>query len=71
MELGAKFWLAVLGIAIAGAFGFLLIIEVIAWAWWHFGLLGGLLFISGILLLIGWVSDRRTRARYPTGELEA
>jgi high-affinity Fe2+/Pb2+ permease len=71
LDLGAKFWLGVLGIAIAGAFGFLLIIGVISWAWWHFGLLGGLLFICVILLLIGWISDRRTRKRYPAPELEA
>lgn len=70
MDLGAKFWLAVLGIAIAGLFGFLLIIEVLAWAWWHFGLIGGLLLISGILILIGWISDRRTRKRYGTLEPE-
>jgi hypothetical protein len=64
MELGGKFWLAVLGIAIAGALGFLLILEVIGRAWWNFGLLGGLIFISAVLLLIGWISDRRARNRY-------
>lgn len=63
MDLGARFWLAVLGIAIAAAFGFLLLIEVIAWAWWHFGLIGGLLLICAFLLLIGWISDLRARRR--------
>ena len=64
MELGGRFWLAVLGIAIAGAIGFLLILKVIGWAWWNFGLIGGLLFIAAVLLLIGWISDRRARNRY-------
>ena len=64
MELGGRFWLAVLGIAIAGALAFLLILKVIGWAWWNFGLLGGLLLISAVLLLIGWISDRRARKRY-------
>jgi high-affinity Fe2+/Pb2+ permease len=64
MELGGRFWLAVLGIAIAGAIGFLVILNVIGWAWWNFGLLGGLILISVVLLLIGWISDRRQRRRY-------
>jgi high-affinity Fe2+/Pb2+ permease len=64
MELGGRFWLGVLGIAIAGAIGFLLVLKVIGWAWWNFGLIGGLLFISAVLLLIGWISDRRAKSRY-------
>ena len=64
MELGGRFWLGVLGIAIAGALGFMLVLKVIGWAWWNFGLIGGLLLISAVLLLIGWISDRRHRNRY-------
>jgi hypothetical protein len=70
MDLGAKFWIGVLGIAIAALIGFLLILKVIGWAWWHFGLIGGLLIISAILLLIGWITDRRTRKRYAALEPE-
>ena len=64
MELGGRFWLGVLGIAIAGALGFLLVLEVIGRLWWSFGLLGMLIFLSVVLLLLGWISDRRARNRY-------
>jgi hypothetical protein len=64
MDLGAKFWVAVLGIAIGGALGFILLLAIIGWAWVTFGLLGGLLFLGLVLALIGYLSDRRTRNRY-------
>ena len=61
MELGGKFWLmfiaGAIGVAIAG-FAFFLILEG-AWARW--GFLGMCLFIAGVLLLFGWLVDKRDK----------
>ena len=63
MELGGKFWLmfiaGAVGVAIAG-FAFFLILEG-AWARW--GFLGMCLFFSAILLLFGWIFDRREKRK--------
>ena len=63
MELGGKFWLTfiagAIGVAIAG-FVFFLVLEG---AWMRWGFLGGCLFFAGILLLFGWLFDKREKAR--------
>lgn len=63
MELGGKFWLAfiagAIGVAIAG-FVFFLVLEG---AWMRWGFLGGFLFFAGILLLFGWLFDKRDKQR--------
>jgi len=62
-DLGGKFWLLIIGGAIAcaviGVIGLLLIGA--AWARW--GFLGMFLVLSLILLGIGWMSDRREQKR--------
>jgi len=64
LDLGAKFWVAVLGIAIGGVLGFVLLLAFIGWAWLTFGLVGGFVFFCVILLLVAYFTDRRTRNRY-------
>lgn len=63
MELGGKFWLAfiagAIGLTIAGFLFFLLIGN--AWARW--GFLGGCLFLAAILILFGWIYDKRDKRR--------
>lgn len=51
---------AVVGIGIAAAIVFLVIgAAFVAW-----GVLGGLLFLGGLALGLGWVYDRRKQAQY-------
>ena len=63
MELGGRFWLAfiagAIGLAIAG-FLFFLLLEG---AWMRWGFLGMCLFFSAILLLFGWIVDKRAKRR--------
>jgi hypothetical protein len=61
---GARFWVAVLGLAVAGILGFGLLLAFIGWAWLTFGLLGGFIVICVVLLLVSLIADRRTRNRY-------
>ena len=70
MELGGKFWLlfiaGAIGLALAG-FAFFLLLEG-AWARW--GFLGGCLFFAGILILCGWIYDKRDKRRRESLEAE-
>lgn len=70
MELGGKFWLTfiagAIGLAIAGLLFFLLLGN--AWARW--GFLGGCLFLAAILILFGWIYDKRDRRRRESLEAE-
>jgi hypothetical protein len=64
MELGAKFWLMLVGGAIACGIAGILVFLVIEGAWYRWGFLGMFLFISAILLAIAWLVDRRSKKRY-------
>lgn len=63
MELGGRFWLlfiaGAIGCAIAG-FAFFLLLEG---AWTRWGFLGMSLFFAAILLLFGWIYDRRDKRK--------
>ena len=62
--LGGKFWLVFIGGAIAAAFAGVLLFLVIEGAWYRWGFFGMFLFISAILLGIGWIVDRRSKREY-------
>jgi membrane protein implicated in regulation of membrane protease activity len=64
MELGAKFWLAIVGGAIACGFAAILALLLIGTAWARWGFFGMFLVLSAILLLFGWLVDRREKKRY-------
>jgi hypothetical protein len=63
MDLGFKFWISVIGIAVGITAAAWLAFVVIGWAWYAWGLIGALLFLAGVALLIGWFSDRREAQR--------
>jgi hypothetical protein len=63
MDLGAKFWLSVVGMAVGVAAAAWLAFAIIGWAWYAWGLIGALLFFAGVALLAGWVIDRREADR--------
>ena len=66
-EMGAKFWLGVVGITAALAIGGLVLFLLIGWAWYAWGFVGMFLFFSAIALALAWLSDKRNERRY--GEL--
>jgi hypothetical protein len=63
MELGGKFWLAIIGMAVGIGVAVWLAFVIIGWAWYAWGLIGALLFFAGVALLAGWVSDKREAGR--------
>jgi uncharacterized membrane protein HdeD (DUF308 family) len=63
-ELGGKFWLVIIGGAIACALGAGLVFFFIGTAWARWGFFGMFLVLSAILLAIGWFVDRREKRRY-------
>ena len=64
MDLGVRFWLIVLGLAIGGVVAFVLLLALLGWAWYTWGLLGAMIFFISVLALVAWISDRRVRKRY-------
>jgi hypothetical protein len=61
-ELGGKFWLSVVGIALAIGIGGIILFSLIGWAWYAWGFFGALLFFAVVLIGAGCLIDR-SRAR--------
>jgi hypothetical protein len=57
--MGFGFWAKVFAIAVAAAVGAVLALVLISSAFVRWGLFGGLLVIAVVLILIGWITDRR------------
>jgi hypothetical protein len=64
MELGARFWLGLVGVCLAiGIGGFVLFILIdLAWVAW--GALGTFIFFAVVLLGVAYIYDRRQAKRY-------
>jgi uncharacterized membrane protein len=62
-DLGARFWLAIIGVTIAIAAAVFLILVFIGWAWYAWGLLGLLLVLGVVFAGIGLIVDRREAKR--------
>jgi hypothetical protein len=62
-DLGARFWLMLVGVTLAGALGVFLIFVFIGWAWYAWGLFGLLLFLAVVFGAWGWIVDRREAKR--------
>ena len=60
-ELGWKFWLWVIGVALAVGIGGLLLFQLVGAAWYRWGFFGALLFFAAIALAYGYFYDRRQR----------
>jgi membrane protein implicated in regulation of membrane protease activity len=63
-KLGGKFWLAVIGGAIACGVAAVVVLLLIGSAWYRWGFFGMFLVLSAVLLTIGWLVDRREKKRY-------
>jgi hypothetical protein len=57
--MGIGFWVKVLVGAVAAAIGAILAILLISSVFVKWGLFGGLLALAVVLILIGWITDRR------------
>jgi hypothetical protein len=68
-ELGAGFWLKLVGLVFAFGIGAMLLFLLVDAAWYRWGGLGALLFFSGILLVYAYFYDRRHAKAYT--DLEA
>jgi hypothetical protein len=64
MELGARFWLALVGGCLAIGIGGLVLFLIIGQAWAAWGVLGTFVFFAAVLLAIAYVYDRRQKKSY-------
>jgi Kef-type K+ transport system membrane component KefB len=62
--LGGKFWLAVLGIAIACGIGCVIAFVLFGLAWAAWGLIGAVIALLVLAAVVSWVMDRRARRRW-------
>jgi len=61
---GWRFWGGLLGAVVALGVGILLFFAVFSRAFYQWGALGTFIVIGAVLLLIGWIYDRRQVRRY-------
>jgi hypothetical protein len=62
-ELGARFWLAVVAIAIGGGIAVLVLFALVGRVWYAWGFGGLFALIIVVLLAAGYLSDRREKRR--------
>lgn len=60
--MGLGFWFKVSGIAVAAAIASVIALLLVSSAFVAWGVFGGFLAVAVVLMLIGWITDRR-RAR--------
>ena len=63
-EVGWKFWLWVIGVALAVGIGGLLLFTLIGAVWYSWGFFGAIIFFGGISLIYAWFWDRRQAKKY-------
>lgn len=63
-DLGAGFWLKMVGAIFALGIAGLIIFAIIGMAWYAWGALGGFLFVVAVLAMISWIYDRTHKKRY-------
>jgi hypothetical protein len=63
-ELGARFWLRLIGLVIVFGIAALLLFLLVDAAWYRWGVFGAMLFFFVILLAFGWFYDRRHEREY-------
>jgi hypothetical protein len=61
--LGARFWLALVGICVGAGVAALIVFMVFGRMWEAWGFFGAFLVFAALLLAYGWLYDRRERNR--------
>jgi hypothetical protein len=69
--LGAGFWFKLMGIVLAGGIAALLLFLLVDAAWYRWGGLGAIIFFCALVLLWGWIYDRRHAKEYERLRQEA
>jgi Kef-type K+ transport system membrane component KefB len=59
VELGAKFWLGLLGICVGAVVVGAILFLIFGWAWSAFGFLGTFVALGAIALGLAYIHDRR------------
>jgi hypothetical protein len=62
--LGAGFWFKLGGIVLAGGIAAILLFLLVSSAWYRWGALGAIIFFSALVLLWGWIYDKRHEKEY-------
>ena len=65
--LGRRFWLGLVGATLALGIGLFLCFVVFDRAVYRWGALGAFIVLGAVLLLIGWIYDRRQIRAYEEG----
>jgi Kef-type K+ transport system membrane component KefB len=63
MDLGARFWFGIVGLAVGVAVAAYLIFVLMGYAWYAWGFFGMLLFFSVVMIVFAYVHDRREASR--------
>jgi Kef-type K+ transport system membrane component KefB len=63
MDLGARFWFGIVGLAVGVAVAAYLIFVLMGYAWYAWGFFGMLLFFSAVMIVFAYVHDRREASR--------
>ena len=63
-ELGAGFWLKMIGVIFAIGIAGLVVFFIIGAAWYAWGFLGAFLFLVAVLAVVAWGYDRSHAKRY-------
>ena len=67
-ELGFRFWVWLAAVIVGGAVALLIVLLLFSRAVYAFGFFGAFLALAVVLLLIGWIYDRRQQQKYEEDE---
>jgi hypothetical protein len=69
--LGARFWFKLIGVVVLGGIAAVLLFVLVGGAWYRWGAIGAIIFFSALVLLWGWIYDRRHQKDYERIQSEA
>ena len=69
--LGAGFWAKLIGIVVLGGIAAMLLFLFVSAALYRWGAIGAIIFFSALVLLWGWIYDRRHQKEYDRLRAEA
>jgi hypothetical protein len=69
--LGARFWFKLIGIVILGGIAAIILLLLVTSAWYRWGAIGAIIFFSLLVLLWGWIYDKRHQKEYERLQGEA
>jgi membrane protein implicated in regulation of membrane protease activity len=67
-ELGFRFWVWLAAVIVGGAVALLIVLLLFSKAVYAFGFFGAFVALAVVLLLIGWIYDRRQQQKYEEDE---